>query len=151
MDNELRIGNWLKINGRTQQVVDCMCDSVNTKFHQGIPFDMIEPIPLTEDWLFKLGFEFDSKDSFTDIMYYEKKYDSKLNKISGEITISVDSCGLVQLSDNNIKWVDICKIKYVHQLQNLYFALTGEELEVKQFKTQNNETDNTQNTKQQGR
>lgn len=26
---------------------------------------------------------------------------------------------------------EICTIKYVHQLQNLYFALTGEELEIK--------------------
>ena len=24
-----------------------------------------------------------------------------------------------------------CNIKFVHQLQNLYFALTGEELEIK--------------------
>ena len=29
---------------------------------------------------------------------------------------------------NKIRWI---KIKYVHQLQNIYFALTGEELTIK--------------------
>ena len=35
---------------------------------------------------------------------------------------------------HNFKWNDFClstNIKYVHELQNLYFALTGERLTIK--------------------
>jgi hypothetical protein len=37
---------------------------------------------------------------------------------------------IMHKGNNNSHWLDI-EIKYVHQLQNLYFALTGEELEIK--------------------
>ena len=56
---ELRIGNWINVTFSSivkQQVVDCMCDSVNTKCHESLQFDFIEPIPLTEEWLLKFGF-----------------------------------------------------------------------------------------------
>ena len=33
-------------------------------------------------------------------------------------------------AEYNFDLDSICKVKYLHQLQNLYFALTGEELEI---------------------
>lgn len=72
----------------------------------------IEPIPLTETWLLEFGFKTQgiriSKDWFY-LWYDDKKIVFALAEIQEET-----GAYLV--------------MKYVHQLQNLYFALTGEEL-----------------------
>jgi hypothetical protein len=71
-------------------------------------------IPLTEEWLLKFGFK------LTEVDYYER-FDCvihlDINRIfiaHGEYPNSFES--------------EIAIPKYVHQLQNLYFALTGTEL-----------------------
>ena len=66
----------------------------------------LKPIPLTEEWLLKFGFRESNK--------YLFKY----------------KLGLKKRGDNY--FYDNISIKHVHQLQNLYFALTGEELTLKQ-------------------
>lgn len=73
-----------------------------------------KPIPLTEDWLLKFGFEL--------------KYGCFLLSTNrGTILIEED---LAQISSviSHDGFMSPCK--YVHQLQNLYFALTGSELTV---------------------
>lgn len=86
-------------------------DEYQDSFGQMIEF--IEPIPLTEEWLLKFGFE-------------RTCNHPKHDWIKGEFKIcyDVDNDGYIisELLDISIP------IKYVHQLQNLYFALTGEEL-----------------------
>ena len=73
-------------------------------------YEDLEPIPLTEEWLLRLGFE------STNTYYF-----SKCNlHLQGDIR----GFHLV------ISRIDGIKVKYVHQLQNLYFALTGEELTI---------------------
>jgi hypothetical protein len=81
----------------------------------------ILPIPLTEEWLHDFGFELDN--GFTTY---------KIDVLKGYLIVAVDgSWGLykdeysnrIGSSYNNTK-----DIKYVHELQNFYFALTGEEL-----------------------
>lgn len=42
--NELKIGNSVMANKPTK-AVDVLCDSVNTMEHEGLPYDMIDPIP----------------------------------------------------------------------------------------------------------
>ena len=76
------------------------------------------PIPLTEEWLLNFGFEKVSfnNDFRIDILNdWGLIYDSDIKKIC------IDT-GL------NSKYLEI---QYVHQLQNLYFALCGEELTFK--------------------
>jgi len=96
-----------------------------TSFYQ--PEDM-EGIPITEEWLLKLGFKkWDSGDNC-----YIKKYHAQ-----GELIVFNWLTLAAQASDvkegeyyfmfHNLIHI----IKYVHQLQNLYFALTGNELELK--------------------
>jgi hypothetical protein len=79
------------------------------------PIDSLDlnPIPLTEEWLLKMGFE---KKNET----YKLKNFGKF--IFHEIGISFYPAGIL----NSLLRKDL--IIYVHQLQNLYFALTGEEL-----------------------
>jgi hypothetical protein len=75
-----------------------------------------QPIPLTEEWLLKFGFETSKRlwDSFSRSYYYLSKKD-KL-------------CFNLHESKNIFYMYEYKHIKHVHQLQNLYFALTGTEL-----------------------
>lgn len=78
------------------------------EYNQFIEF--LQPIPLTEEWLVKFGWEKSGEWFYMD--YYEMNLNGIFNPSDAHYTIHND-------------------IKYVHQLQNLYFALTGEELKIK--------------------
>ncbi len=76
-------------------------------------FSAYEPIPLTEEWLLKFGFT-DEED------YLELEIHESLSIIYvGYLALMLDGV-IIQINDVNSD--------KVHQLQNLYFALTGEEL-----------------------
>ena len=72
----------------------------------------IEPIPLTEEWLLKFGFE---KNKNSDLYFRLNNYEYFIEN------------GII---DNGYSRMNEISVKYVHQLQNLYFALTGKELEI---------------------
>ncbi len=81
--------------------------------------DKAEPIPLTEEWLIKFGFE---KEKNVIPIY-------SIGKISIYLDCEMYPNGRVYFNS----WCILKeKPKYVHKLQNLYFALTGEELILKQ-------------------
>ncbi len=110
---DLRIGNFVEILGKIETVVDVMCDSVNTTTCEGVTYDMVNAVPLTSKWLEKFGFEI--KKSNRDDHYRLKK-----TYLSGYF-----------YKRKGFYFKNIyCDIKYVHQLQNLYRALTGEELQL---------------------
>ena len=78
------------------------------------------PIPLTEEWLVRFGFAIDtSKHGELATL----KNDFELWKSNGWKEWNLQTGGYD--AESNDFSVDL---KYVHQLQNLYFALTGEEL-----------------------
>lgn len=87
--------------------------------HIEVDLHGISPIQLTEEWLLKFGFEW-NKETKT----YEHK-DFYPWHVSKSINIDIQNW---QVFNYVLKAVANRKIKYVHQLQNLYFALTGEEL-----------------------
>lgn len=79
---------------------------------------MYHPIPLTEEWLIKFGFEkrFVDEESIRAWVYELKEF-----KLVG-----------MGFSNSEMSFTFMTrKIKSVHQLQDLYFALTGEELTIK--------------------
>jgi len=89
--------------------------------------DRHEPIPLTEEWLLKLGFSPEG---------YKKGYIGIEHKAGGMITDFVLTYPY-KIGDfqkhfiwEHSKW-KYNSIEYVHQLQNLFFALTEQELEIK--------------------
>jgi hypothetical protein len=102
---ELRIGNlvWEDYGGEYEvlMISPNYVDLVKPFLSLSGRYDInsLKPIPLTEEWLLKLGF-----------VWVE---DIKILK--GYLDDYIDGNSNTQL-------------KYVHQLQNLYFALTGEEL-----------------------
>ena len=75
-----------------------------------------EPIPLTEEWLLK--FEFWTSDWDIHSTLRKQVLDSSL--VYDKDNKTFDLGDLLNI-----------KIEYVHQLQNLYFVLTGEELKLK--------------------
>jgi hypothetical protein len=114
--NDLRIGNYVysEIFDMTIKVEGIIFGGA-IQFHRK-EYDYIEqvfsfePIPLAEEWLLRLGFTLDhEQQSFCHRTFVLNDFEL-IEEMDGRYTY------------NNIE------IKYVHKLQNLYFALTGEEL-----------------------
>lgn len=126
--NELRIGNKVKFSedGSYFTVVDITKGGLgveNDAELTWIEIDQFEGIPLTEEILVKAGFERLNNGLSKPIPN---------GKFHREIPID-DFCiwnpiGTKQFSLNGELFTP--KIKYVHQLQNLYYSLTGEELKI---------------------
>ena len=83
----------------------------------------IEPIPITEEWLLKFGFECidEVNRGFTKVIN-----DSLREKLYCNPS---GSCAIISelINYQDFLFMD-AKINTVHKLQNLYFALTCEEL-----------------------
>jgi len=115
--NELRIGNWVTgEDGKAISIYAIDEDGVNGCVNPNdgleILYNAAEPIPLTEDWLVKFGFE--------------KRFGNEFWKNNMEFDIN--TIGKVRFHwSQKVTYVDS-----VHQLQNLYFALTGTELNFKE-------------------
>lgn len=92
-----------------------------TLTEEKLPITLIQPIPLTEEWLVKFGFE---KPAETWYLNGFGVWQTLCGNKDGTEFIGF----FYELRDRGI--VDK-HIEHVHQLQNLYFALTGEELTIK--------------------
>ena len=108
---KLRVGNWVSLicGGHKNEPNDFQWD-INHYEYFYERMNEIKPIPLTEEWLIRFGFKV-------------------------VIGLSFEFNGFETRKDEDV-WIVwklssylIC-IKYVHQLQNLYFALTGKELTI---------------------
>lgn len=121
---ELRIGNYLQYFGNVVQVEGIVKtpNGYDIQLSEGdfasINSNSLEPIPLDEDWLGKFGFE-------KDVVFEDNELFHKNNLSVQAIKIGYDNC--VLWYDNEI----LSNLQHVHTLQNLYFALTGEELTFK--------------------
>ena len=125
--NELRIGNWILIPYQNSPIAipahETQVQGItifgeiltnNTPEHEGLKthYNHVSGIPLTEKWLLKFGFSDNGAPEWVrDLSNYN---------------IGNDTIQYIK----NDSWKCI-KIRYVHQLQNLYFALTGTELNLK--------------------
>jgi hypothetical protein len=88
-------------------------DSIHNQFDQ-----FIKPIPLTEEWLLKFGFE--------SIGELNPTY--KLRNYLIELSIMRDHWVFRQTINKEDSLCLSQNLHHVHQLQNLYFSLTGKEL-----------------------
>lgn len=109
--NELRIGNIID-----KGVIDKMLENdIYVRYDGCFNYGNVSPIKLTEEWLLRFGFK---------------------KAIESEYTMDSFQRNNILLWNKNLDFSVLIftptrtEIKYVHQLQNLYFALTGEELNV---------------------
>jgi hypothetical protein len=70
----------------------------------------IKPVPITEEWLIKFGFRYNE-------IFEHWRGKIEIKKVSGEYYLIIDD-----------RHVGFNGFKFIHQLQNLCFVLTGEEL-----------------------
>lgn len=120
---ELRIGNFINVTKseyKSEKKQDYWVVSSATIMLMEQGGVEVYGIPLTEEWLERFGFK--------EGVSGNKRFKLELSSIyiAVEFTQSLVSC--VELGVANDVIIDIGYVKYVHQLQNLYFALTNEEL-----------------------
>lgn len=117
--NELRIGNLVYHNDKIIEITSLhpKNDAVNDE----IPFHAIYGIKITEILLLKLGFEFRNTDKQYGLYLQVSKNRVLYWYHSKKISLEFDS----EDYDNTLFDFDC---NFIHQLQNIYFALTGKEL-----------------------
>jgi len=131
--NELRIGNWVQsdpdyprhIFGIVKEIKE---DEIISEYNQrgdriSMPLTDYKSIPLTPEILEKAGFEYYAWPSFLDFTHYIKNDFILRETGSGYSFFNTSSC------DNSERQF-LVQLSHLHQLQNLYFALTGEELPI---------------------
>jgi hypothetical protein len=118
---ELRIGNFYKENGKV--FITKIDDLLNLVRHEGTKYKSdMEGVKLTSMWL--IGFDFVPKIKLGGFKgWYKKGFLIKGKENYYDFTPEGSSLVL-------------CSIKYVHELQNIYFALQREELELKSISIQ---------------
>lgn len=87
--------------------------------------DVFNPIPLTEKWMQKFGFV--TADYEVDQIVWD--YNDNFCIVQDGVPPENEPFVFEWEDGRDNRKTDI---KYVHQLQNLYFALTGEELQIKE-------------------
>jgi hypothetical protein len=117
---ELRIGNWVKgdYSGEKQATIENISDLQNGNVY-------LSPIPITEEWLKRFGFKiYDDCYAAIDL---RGRYNRKLIICLDEHNIW---CIAPSMNDfyTDDYFTDDIELPYIHQLQNLYYALTGQEL-----------------------
>lgn len=103
---QVRIGNYINYNYLETSIVSVIEsgeDITNASSNE------YSPIPLTEEWILKFKYI---------------KLNNSFFTTKGHLIWRIND--LIMCDKNGIV------LKYVHQLQNLYFALTGQELTIKQ-------------------
>ena len=114
--NELRIGNYVLEQVYERGDISWLEIQIEYIDHDD-NCEYIKPIELTEQWLTDFGFE------------------KRPVSVKGSEFARIDMGGMAINNYGNKYWFivtlggdKIAAVEYIHQLQNLYFALTGKEL-----------------------
>ena len=108
--NELRIGNLVGFPSGVKYKVDMLYSNYEC-------LDYWQPIPLTEEILLKCGFVSDENKEdnyFVKLKYGNFIFQSDLSVDFREVYLNINKQDII--------------VEYLHQLQNIYFAITGIEL-----------------------
>ncbi len=117
---ELRVGNWVKTMDGINQIDGIGEYVLIDKYAES--FDSLSGVELSEQVLLKCGFEKTKSGYYNNgkgnnlFVDFENKY----------LRMGVGTSGL-----DCMFYIVSVNIKHLHQLQNLYFALTGKEIEFK--------------------
>ena len=115
--SELMVGNWVRCkiyNGNKDAILPFT-------WQEAKYIHLFEPIPLTPEILEKCGFE-------------NKKQNGLFELIIGRVRLNLifvnseDSVYFITSAASSFGMVHFPHQRHLHQLQNLFYALTGEEL-----------------------
>lgn len=140
---ELRIDNWVIFEGQFHTITNIRrAGEVSVRLNDGhfpsvkTGVTKISPIPITGEWLERFGFELYDYDVDEEIDVEEHEtgiYEDYRLLVDGReyyYACHIHSDQTIQFTMKTT-WADymmLAQIQYVHQLQNLYFALQGVEL-----------------------
>jgi hypothetical protein len=129
--NELRIGNWVQFRHTETPVLITLADFVREYKEEHL--EDYEPILLTEEWLERFGFVHNDKYCRFDSKMWNVRNRPEGKEISMNVWRATGSAdgefwGVTIREELTFDDVTPVAIQHVHQIQNLYFALTGKEL-----------------------
>ncbi len=113
--NELRIGNYIQNNGGGQETVFGIKEKSVIVLFADADINIFEPIPLTEEWLVRLGF---TKDKLDDNWYFPTNRIYPIYQRGKRFGF-------------NGAGMSVREFEFVHELQNLVYAMSKHELCVK--------------------
>ena len=146
---EIRVGNFVQYNpygvDEGTEIIPLQIEAIfarigiegyyylNDGFENTYTYASVDPITITPEWLERLGFFLASDCDDADMIIYQAdEWGSKFMNIvpvGDYYSVSLHE----ELLHTNEATVNLAHIKYIHQLQNLFFALTGQELTVKEL------------------
>lgn len=142
---ELRIGNWVKLKDGQGGVIVCNIDELSiwtkSKLNTYRTFSLEKycGIPLTKEILLECGFDADYKNGYIGINVnftnFTLTYPCVLGEWQKSFAYEYGTFNLPRFRE----------LRYLHELQNLFFALTNQELDcsfLESNKNQNNEESN---------
>jgi len=130
---DFRIGNIIEHNGEIKAISSLHeDDTFRTKkgdlFEGCFRICTAEPVKITVEWLVKFGFKL-TEGGY--VKRFSRFGDDEKSFLATEYNPVMKRWLFVVGSDNSETVVAINAFEFLHQLQNLYFSLTGEELILK--------------------
>lgn len=119
--NELRIGNWVN---RGEQPDGFVIDEYSFSRIENPKHDY-QPIKLNHDWIMRFGFQ--------EMSLFVYEIDMGISSYRLKVIMPKEG-DFVAVLINDLGELSECAIRsmmHVHQLQNLFFALSGKELTIK--------------------
>lgn len=98
---------WHEISVDANDIMACSVDN-----------SCLKPIPLTEEWMPRLGFQ----------PHENGGYYRQVEWLNWGYLVRFSETGIVVRQGFMNQWSELASVQYVHQLQNIYHAMTGLEL-----------------------
>ena len=122
-----RVGNIVEQPGRVGKISEVWQDGVRLEgYNNGYDYNHTKPINLSEKWLNDFGFK---KEVLSDDSGYYYTLELDDNKYCDLCISSGDKNGFIEVT--LFPYEEWFRYKYVHELQNLFFAIKRTELELK--------------------
>ena len=141
--NELRIGNFISDTNASDRFFAPVKKLDFSRCYYGqfhSAYSDLKPIPLTEDWLLRFGFQDDNKEEREKYKHFPTNFLRKnVTPLSRYFWVYRENDPLLA-KRKDIRGIEqgefqvwanqsyCMSVQYVHELQNLYFALTKQEL-----------------------
>jgi hypothetical protein len=134
--SEVRIGNFLLFDFPHRGKVQYRSERINNNFDgfrpiatiNDVPVEKVYGIPLVDSWLTKFGFEKIDRQ-------FQHNWIIRLDKTGEHYSVQFSEDKFWLSNSEYDAWCYVIRdVEFVHELQNLYYVLTGEELMIKELK-----------------
>ena len=133
--NELRIGNYVNIEGDVVKVKEIYEKSIhytNGEYESYATEDFIHPITLTEELLLRIGFK---KNQHNDWWEYYPSREDEVSILMRDNYTTIEYANLFHCPEdvtevNYDSKLEFPRRIYIHELQNAYFLMSNQDMEI---------------------